>query len=649
MILHPSDVTQMIARRRNMLLCPFEPIEASPNYRLPSFEKKIDSILKRGYPMRPSHLFLLDAPLPWHHTDRTIAYNLQAFEPLSPLLMAHSLMKRQDCFDLALAFLEDWLQQVRPPTETELEGQWKEAHKKDFLWYDMAVGLRSYRLAYMIDHLMRLNAPDEGKLCRLMEVLDWHRQIMVGDKAFSKHNNHGLYQALGQVAMTRRFQDLQVMQEAFVQGEERLKTMLEQQFFESGVHREHSPGYHWMILGTLQEAVRVGLIHTDEHKAFISRIEEAMSWFIGPNLMLPAFGDTDAGGVLGGYYEAKDFTHPHLRFALSGGTLGKPPDECFKVYQEAGYAILKNCVEDSACKGAYFVQHGGFHSTTHKHADHLSFVWHDKDEDILVDAGRYGYKGKTERGSPLWHQGFWYSDPKRIYVEKTRAHNTVEIDGLDFPRRKAKLFGSALKRTATTDNGVYGIESECRHFQTIRHARVLFVSPGGFLLVFDWLKENTPLLHDFRQWFHLGQHLDLMVSGDILTLTNKGVPFASVVSLVPDSTLDFLTRGQPEPDLNGWVSHEKGGILCPNWAFAYGASRRTEGIFATLFTLHPDVQDWQESHIAPSGQSGKFTWRDRAGQHKLSFKRRPQEDFTLQYTLRKQPDGVAVQRSKRKV
>jgi hypothetical protein len=116
MILHPSDVTQMIARRRNMLLCPFEPIEASPNYRLPSFEKKIDSILKRGYPMRPSHLFLLDAPLPWHHTDRTIAYNLQAFEPLSPLLMAHSLMKRQDCFDLALAFLEDWLQQVRPPT-----------------------------------------------------------------------------------------------------------------------------------------------------------------------------------------------------------------------------------------------------------------------------------------------------------------------------------------------------------------------------------------------------------------------------------------------------------------------------------------------------------------------------------------------------
>jgi hypothetical protein len=37
-----------------------------------------------------------------------------------------------------------------------------------------------------------------------------------------------------------------------------------------------------------------------------------------------------------------------------------------------------------------------------------------------------------------------YSDPNRIYVETTRAHNTVEIDGLSHPRRNVQPYGSGL-------------------------------------------------------------------------------------------------------------------------------------------------------------------------------------------------------------
>ena len=48
---------------------------------------------------------------------------------------------------------------------------------------------------------------------------------------------------------------------------------------------------------------------------------------------------------------------------------------------------------------------------------------------LLIDSGRYTYK---------------YDHPYRQYVESTRAHNTVEIDGRDFSRRQADAFGSAI-------------------------------------------------------------------------------------------------------------------------------------------------------------------------------------------------------------
>ncbi len=631
----PKQIDAMIAARRIQALHPFEPLEASPNYRLPTFKKTVASILSKGYPIRPSYLFPLDKPLPWKHEDRTVAYNLHSFEPLSSVLMDHSLNKTEESFAKALVFLEDWLTYVRPPTAQELAGDWNEADK-DFLWYDMAVGLRAYRLAYMIDVLLRQGNPDKAKLQKLMAIMDWHRQILMQDDAFCSHNNHGLYQALGQIAMSRRFRDLPDMDTSYKQAEDRLDAMLSQQFFPDGVHREHSPGYHWMVLGTLQEAMRTGLISREDHLLMIGRIEDAMSWFIQPNLMLPAFGDTDSGGTAGGYYQAKDFTHPHLRYALSQGTMGNPPDREMRIFKDAGYAVLRGPNPKTGQIETYFAQQAGFHSKTHKHADHLTFIWHDKGEDILVDTGRYGYKGKTERGSALWEQGFWYADPKRIYAEKTCAHNTVEIDGKDFPRRKAKPFGSAIRQHASTHNHVYAIETECRHFRSIRHNRILFVSPRRFLIVFDWLKDNTGENHDFRQWFHIGTALDLTAHRDSLTVTRNGKPFASILPLTAGIAVEKLIRGQMEPEIQGWVSHDKGGILLPNWAFALTASQRPQATFATLFSLYPEAEPWKPSQISGSGQTGKLYWKDRSGYNTVTFSRRPEEEFRISYTREKE-------------
>ena len=134
---------------------------------------------------------------------------------------------------------------------------------------------------------------------------------------------------------------------------------------------------------------------------------------------------------------------------------------------------------------SYLAQQAGFHSRTHKQADDLSFIWYDRGTEILIDAGRYGYLGKTEPGSDLWNKGFWYSDPKRIYVESTRSHNTVEIDGMSFNRKDSPPYGSAIQRWGETEDGLLFVETHATQFETIGHTRLLVFDPGNWLLVYD--------------------------------------------------------------------------------------------------------------------------------------------------------------------
>ena len=70
-----------------------------------------------------------------------------------------------------------------------------------------------------------------------------------------------------------------------------------------------------------------------------------------------------------------------------------------------------------------------FHSRQHKHADHLNILYHLNNQPLLVDAGTYTYQ---------------YDIPERMYCESTRAHNTVEIDELNYSRYRQDAFGYAL-------------------------------------------------------------------------------------------------------------------------------------------------------------------------------------------------------------
>jgi hypothetical protein len=117
----------------------------------------------------------------------------------------------------------------------------------------MAIGLRAYRLGYLLDVVSRDPEVEDSSITALAEAAVVHAEALAPEEDFRGHNNHGLYQAAGQVALARRFPELPTMAEALEQGQERLGRMVRAQFAEDGVHREHSPGYHYLLLDTLDD------------------------------------------------------------------------------------------------------------------------------------------------------------------------------------------------------------------------------------------------------------------------------------------------------------------------------------------------------------------------------------------------------------
>ena len=596
--------------------------------------------LDQGWTLAKYPPVKLSPPLDWSFqsgSSRSLNFHLHCWDLVNALLTAHSKCGEERFLIPAIRIATDWAEKHPRPSEPALS---------PFAWYDMAVGLRAYRLAYIIDAGKRAGLLDHQLGNTLWASLEEHRAYLADDKNIQFHNNHGYYQVVGQLAMGRRFAgESSLMAQALVQGKERLKIMVTQQFGKDGIHREHSPDYHRMVYQTLKALIDSGLVEDSETITFAETIEQALSWFVLPNQHIVNFGDSDYRMLRLEPTEVEEqWRTGEMRYVVSGGQVGQLPAADVAVFPEGGFVAIRRSARDNPkdfSRSSYLAQMAAFHSRIHKHADDLSFIWSDRGNDLLVDAGRYGYLGNTEKNSELWEDGHWYSDPNRIYCESTRAHNTLEFDGKNYPRKGAKPYGSALRRLTKDVSGIVAVETACRHFGSIRRARVLVFMPGYWLLVLDWFQDNEQQPHNVKQWFHLAPHLQLLLKDDsyFVSVPASTEPLKTI-GLLPGPSASRPYVGEDKPVMQGWWS-EKERELVPNYAFSYEVSGVSNGTFATLFcfsnSLAPD-HDW--SKVNTSGRKAQFRWRDDVGFHELRLERPEQGDLGISYRVRWLREGL---------
>ena len=561
----------------------------------------------KGYPPIP-----LDN-IPWENNDsqdRTLAFLLQSLNIIETLLRAYSHTHDVRFLTSAVPVALDWCRQSGNATSA-------------FLWDGMAAALRAHRLAFVLDagEAESLLNTEEKEL--LWQQLLRHQAFLADDANIDFHNNHGYFQIACQIAMGRRLQArAPEMVIAMKQGKARMHAIIQQQFTGEYIHRENSPAYFKMVYETLKIIVESGLM--PELQKNLLHMEEALSCFVMPNQHLAMLGDTDFVSLAATITTAKKrWQSEKMRYVVSGGKFGQAPEEGLKIFPESGYGLVRSAGERAKkdyARSSYLLFNAAFHSRTHKHADDLSILWADRGVNILVDAGRYGYVGKTTQGDPLWNDGFWYSDPRRVYCESTHAHNTLQIDGRNTQRRGIKPYGSALKTWGKTEHGVYWMEAGCKHFKSIHHARMLFFMPARWLVVFDWFYDNNKQDHTVRQWFHFAPDIDLirMSPGYVAFLPQVDQPL-KIASLLGNMTTSPCMLGQGEAE-QGWFSPSERQLI-PNYAMSLEASGAA-GSLATVFTFSDTLESNTEfSKVNISGKNGQFRWKDDNGTHTLRFQR----------------------------
>ena len=446
-------------------------------------------------------------------------------------------------------------------------------------WYDMAIGLRAPRLAYLLQEAIFEGEPDDV-VAALLHAAARHQQEIFAGRAFNARTNHGFYTAAGQLAFARRLSGLPAMDVVTRQGEDRLNTVLATQFAEDGGHLEHSPGYHRMLLASFRDASEDGLLTDRETAKRLARAEEVMGWFIQPNGRIVQIGDTAAKTVVGSDRAARA---DHTQFLASEGRAGQPNDQEMTVLSESGYAIVRSPQpqgRDDHRRSSYLTVAAAFHSRAHKHCDDLSLTWFDEGQELVIDSGRYGYLDPLPANSPDRNKGFFYGRPERQYVEGTVAHNTVQMDDADHERRNRQPYGSGIVSGEERD-GHFRVYGKVPHVGWTHERTVTFL-PGQWLHVED--RVVSPEQHDFTVWWNLAETLTVgRLTDDVLTfgLSDSGREL-HVQSLNGDEMVP-LVKGQEEP-LRGWraaMDYE----FTPVWSFGHRARQTSNHTFVTLMNL----------------------------------------------------------------
>ena len=484
----------------------------------------------------------LTPPIDWAadpFKDRNWLFQLSAWYPLRPHLALFTQQRDPALLRAMLAVALDWYAfHIERGQEALLS------------WKDMAVGRRASIVAYLV------HAATSGELVtsddemqRLNGLWTVHFDRLADDRYFTM-TNHGLAQIHGLMALCKVRPDDPKSRVGTAFAVDKFAALLKSQFDDEGMHREHSPGYHFFVLSTIRAMAASGW-YTEfaEISERIRKAEEVAPWLVMPDGRTIPVGDTDVTGPVRSMVPQ-----------IPPDYEGKPWVRKFDI----GYGIVRSPWGVPPANQYVLFLMGSFHSHHHKHMDDLSVFWHDRGTDILIDPGKFSYT-----------PGTW-----REYFLSTRAHNTVEIDDRNYSRQNPDAYGSALRLVETTSFG-FVMEGRASHPRVkTEHIRHIVFAPSKWLIVIDRLRSQRR--HHYTQWFHFLPSFALSVTGNGHEAVSDTVR-TSIASAANVPIKSEIASGVTAPRLQGWTSvgYNKE-IACPTLGLSADGSNVD---MATVFSL----------------------------------------------------------------
>ena len=487
-------------------------------------------------------------------------YHLHYFDYIGDLLVRFALGHAEEAYQAFKSLADFWIQ-----GNHRLVGDG---------WHPYTISLRIVNWVHALSVFQSHLSKDKQFYERLVGSIYGQGRILTHDLEFDVRGNHLLKNLKALIWLGVVFKGPEP--DHWLRKALRLLELeLGEQVLPDGGHFERTPGYHLIVfkdcleialwLGRNQQLVPHFL------EAALRRMLDYIAGLLPPNGKVPLLKDTiwDTGprpedlltaGALYLNIATYKFSdrfgiYPLLLFGKSGWSTFKewassPAPQDSVAFPDSGYYVIRN-----PGSGDYLLFDAGKpcpdYIPAHAHADMLSYELNVDGQIVVVDSGVYEYT----------------AGPWRDFFRSTRAHNTVEVAGMD----QSEVWGSFRVARRARPGGVIWeskkdyalVQGEHNGYArlptSVIHRRTILWEKKGFWLVLDELTGEGKTRCANR--IHFYPLLTLMPLGNSIWKVEGG-DCPIWVSAFGEKK-HTLVRGQMEPVREGWYS-ERFGELVPN-------------------------------------------------------------------------------------
>lgn len=264
-----------------------------------------------------------------------------------------------------------------------------------------------------------------------------------------------------------------------------------------------------------------------------------------------------------------EYNRPDWLFIAENGKAGtQPKDGPSYLFPYAGQLISRSGFDADAQYSFFDIGPWG---TGHQHNDKLHLSIFAYGRDLLVDGGRFAYRGEV-------------ADKFRKYATGSASHNVILVDG------NGQAAGEKRTETPLAEN-FYSINNDFDYgsgvfddFSGIEgqfiHTRAMIYVRGKFWVVADHLKTDRPRNIETMWHWHPQNKVDFDEKSGIVR-TNNEHGNLQIIPVNPSGLHVSMVKGQEKPAIQGWYSKEYN-TFEPNPTTIYSTQIKSDDTFVWI-------------------------------------------------------------------
>lgn len=337
---------------------------------------------------------------------------------------------------------------------------------------------------------------------------------------------------------------------------------LKKQVYADGVQTELTSGYHYVALINFIQFQELCKNANEPLPGYFDETLEKMYDYLAFTMRPDGYGilnnDADRKNnrqwIMGAVekYKRNDWEY----IATNGKSGIKPNGGPSFIFPWAGHLISRSSYDYNALWSFFDIGPWG---SGHQHNDKLHISVSAFGRDLLVDGGRFAYRGKV-------------ANKFREYARGSQSHNVILFDGRgQAPGPKLSNEPLSENHFKITDEFDYAwnsfdrfndLEGDCKH------TRVLFYIRGNFWVVVDQIATNRP--RKIETLWHWHPDCKVKVDSKKITYSENEKGNLQIIPVDNPKWNVSLIKGQEKPGIQGWYS-ESYNLFEPNIVTIYSS------------------------------------------------------------------------------